>query len=48
MLQMIVTDTVSVINTATNTVSATIAVGNDPYGISVSPMEVRYMLRIQW
>ena len=30
-------NTVSVINTATNTVSATITVGTNPNGISVSP-----------
>ena len=31
------TNTVSVINTATNTVAATIPVGSDPNGVSVSP-----------
>ena len=30
-------NTVSVINTATNTVTATITVGSAPYGVSVSP-----------
>ena len=30
-------NTVSVINVATNTVTATITVGTDPYGVSVSP-----------
>ena len=43
--------TVSVINTATDTVLATIKVGNDstrsnPNGISVSPDGKRYMLRL--
>ncbi len=33
----IINSTVSVINTATNTVTDTITVGNHPYGISVSP-----------
>ncbi|MSY45465.1 MAG: YncE family protein, partial [Actinobacteria bacterium] len=31
------TDTVSVINTATNTVSATITVGDGPYGVVITP-----------
>ncbi len=30
-------DTVSVIDTATNTVTATVNVGNYPYGVAVSP-----------
>jgi len=30
-------DTVSVIDTATNTVSATITVGNNPFGVAVNP-----------
>jgi YVTN family beta-propeller protein len=30
-------NTVSVINTATNTVMGTVAVGNSPHGVSVSP-----------
>ena len=30
-------NTVSVINTATNTVTATIPVGANPFGVSVSP-----------
>ena len=37
MLRMYNDNTVSVINTATNTVSATITVGNNPDGVSVSP-----------
>ena len=37
MLQIMDDNTVSVINTATNTVSATITVGSDPNGVSVSP-----------
>ena len=37
MLRIRYDNTVSVINTATNTVSATITVGTDPYGVSVSP-----------
>ena len=37
MLQIYDANTVSVINTATNTVSATITVGADPIGVSVSP-----------
>ncbi len=37
MLRMVITNTVSVINTATNTVSDTITVGSTPIGISVSP-----------
>ncbi|MEY4926351.1 MAG: hypothetical protein RI894_787, partial [Bacteroidota bacterium] len=32
-----ISNTVSVINTATNAVVATVAVGNGPYGLSVSP-----------
>jgi len=34
-------DTVSVIDTATNTVVATIVVGNDPYDVAVSPAGTR-------
>ena len=30
-------NTVSVIDTASNTVTATVAVGTDPYGVAVSP-----------
>ncbi len=37
MLQIIVHNTVSVINTATNTVSATIPLVTSPDGVSVSP-----------
>ena len=33
-------DDVSVIDTATNTVSTTIAVGNNPYGIAICPAAV--------
>jgi YVTN family beta-propeller protein len=35
--------TVSVINTATNKVIATVPVGDYPYGVSVSPDGKRYM-----
>jgi YVTN family beta-propeller protein len=34
-------NTVSVINVATNTVSTTIAVGSNPWGVSVSPDGLR-------
>ena len=37
MLRINGANTVSVINTATNTVTATITVGTYPYGVSVSP-----------
>ena len=37
MLRMNADYTVSVINTATDTVSATITVGTEPFGVSVSP-----------
>ena len=40
--------TISVINTATNTVTATIAVGKDPKGIAVSPNGKRVYVTNRW